>query len=515
MINKIINKGKNRNLSDLILEEKQKGTSDFEIGRRYGVTYKQIERIITSSQGLNISSLKKSVKIKSLHPKDFRLEQTSVWSFKQRGNWATHSGEYRGNWSPYIPRNIILRYSKPGDLVLDYFCGAGTTAIECKLLGRRCTAIDINDKAIELARQKLDFDIYKRQLQFFEEIDNRETYEPDLITGDGRDLKFIDCDSVDLICSHPPYSDIIHYTNKKEGDLSFLGIDDFLQEMTKVAEESFRVLKPGGICAILIGDMRRNRNIIPLGFKLMNVYIKAGFQLRELIIKRQHNCKTTGFWYANSLKYNFLLLAHEYLPVFQKPAHTFFIQEEAHQEKPLEVSHVKPLIKKQIKELETSTVWIFPEEEFDALLDTNVIDRYWTSEGYTLINLCPSSTHSKLNDNKKRNNKRNSLIYIKAVPPDDDNFDINAHLEKVKKILESNIQTLNKNGIIAILTKDLRNNGLIEPIAKNLVGKISFDDIVLKEIVIIAKNKNREIVNSINEYLEIAHYYLLVYQKKK
>ncbi|MDD5616687.1 MAG: hypothetical protein PHH85_10850 [Candidatus Methanoperedens sp.] len=28
-------------------------------------------------------------------------------------------GNYRGNWSPYIPRNLILRYTAPGDLVLD------------------------------------------------------------------------------------------------------------------------------------------------------------------------------------------------------------------------------------------------------------------------------------------------------------------------------------------------------------------------------------------------------------
>lgn len=45
-------------------------------------------------------------------PERFKLEDTTIWSFPERGNWATHSGKYRGNWSPYIPRNIILRYSK-------------------------------------------------------------------------------------------------------------------------------------------------------------------------------------------------------------------------------------------------------------------------------------------------------------------------------------------------------------------------------------------------------------------
>jgi hypothetical protein len=140
-------------LKKAILQEKARGIPDIEIGQKYGVTFRYIERLITRSQGLNISALKVSKKIKTLYPKDFKEEQTAVWSFKQRGNWATHSGGYRGNWSPYIPRNVILKYSDSGEVVLDYFCGAGTTAVECKLLGRRCIALDINDKAIELAKK--------------------------------------------------------------------------------------------------------------------------------------------------------------------------------------------------------------------------------------------------------------------------------------------------------------------------------------------------------------------------
>jgi hypothetical protein len=62
-------------------------------------------------------------------PENFKLQDTTIWSFLERGNWATHSGKYRGNWSPYIPRNIILRYSKKKDWILDQFLGSGTTLI--------------------------------------------------------------------------------------------------------------------------------------------------------------------------------------------------------------------------------------------------------------------------------------------------------------------------------------------------------------------------------------------------
>jgi len=288
-----------KKLQEVILQEKAKGTPDVEIGQKYGVTFRYIERLITRSQGLNISALKVSKKIKTLCPKNFEEEQTTVWSFKQRGSWATHSGEYRGNWSPYIPRNVILKYSRPGELVLDYFCGAGTTAVECKLLGRRCIAFDINDKAIELVKKNVNFSVEPQQLTLIDEKSPLKVYEPELSVDDARDLSFLRDNSIDLICAHPPYVNIIHYTDSEKGDLSFFDIDDFLKEMSKVARESFRALKPGRQCAILIGDTRRKKHVIPLGFKLINVYLDAGFKLKELVIKRQHNCKTTGFWYEN------------------------------------------------------------------------------------------------------------------------------------------------------------------------------------------------------------------------
>ncbi|HOV34035.1 MAG TPA: DNA methyltransferase, partial [Candidatus Hydrogenedens sp.] len=295
-----------KELQETILQEKLKGTPDLEIGKKYGVTFRYIENLITKTHGINISVLKTPKRIKALEPKNFQEEQTTVWSFRQRGNWATHNGEYRGNWSPYIPRNLILRYSQPGEIVLDYFCGAGTTAVECKLLGRKCIALDINEKAIELAKKNLDFTLELPQLTLFDKGNHSGIYEPQVLVGDARDLSFLNDNSIDLICAHPPYANIIHYTNSMDKDLSFLDIDEFLNEMSKVAQESFRVLNPGGHCAILIGDTRRKKHIIPLGFKLINVYLSAGFKLRELIIKRQHNCKTTGFWYTNSIKYNFL-----------------------------------------------------------------------------------------------------------------------------------------------------------------------------------------------------------------
>ncbi|VVH62247.1 sensor protein fixL() [uncultured Gammaproteobacteria bacterium] len=246
-------------------------------------------------------------KIKSLNPKNFEQECATVWSFPRRGNWATHKSTYRGNWAPEVVRNLILRYSKQGDYLLDPMIGGGTTAIECKLLNRNLLALDINPNAIQITKVALDFE---------------SEFSPTIKTqiNDSRDLFILKNESIDFILNHPPYADIIKYSDKEiEQDLSNIhDLDEFCDEIEKVAKEFYRVLKKGKYCAILIGDTRRNKMYQPLAFKVMQRFLGVGFELKEDIIKHQHNCKATGFWVNKSKEYNFLLIMHEHLFVFKK-----------------------------------------------------------------------------------------------------------------------------------------------------------------------------------------------------
>lgn len=245
-------------------------------------------------------------KITKWEPEDFELEMTSHWSFQKRGDWATHDAKWRGNWSPYIPRNVILRYSQEGDLVLDQFAGGGTTLVEAKLLNRNIIGVDVNDVALARCREKIDFE--------HEGANGKVS----LYKGDARKLDFIEDESIDLICTHPPYADIIQYSEDIENDLSHLNMKAFLPEIHRVAEEAYRVLKKDKFCAVLMGDTRKNGMVQPLALETMTMFRLAGFKLKEIIIKEQHNCKATGYWKTNSIKYNFLLLAHEYLFIFKK-----------------------------------------------------------------------------------------------------------------------------------------------------------------------------------------------------
>ena len=231
-----------------------------------------------------------------------------------------------------MARNLILRYSKPGETVLDQMCGSETTLVECKLLGRNAIGVDINPNCIMLTLDRLNFD-YRPLDPDYPEVTIK-TY-----VGDARNLNLIEDESIHLIATHPPYASIIPY-NKREkipGDLSTIrSIDDYVKAMRRVAEESYRVLKPGRFCAILVGDTRRHRHHVPIAFRVMQAFLDVGFILREDIIKYQWKTKATRERWSEltktadvcwvdidkkTKKYytDFYLLYHEHLFVFRKP----------------------------------------------------------------------------------------------------------------------------------------------------------------------------------------------------
>jgi DNA modification methylase len=244
-------------------------------------------------------------------PHDYKPEDSTVWSFPSRGDWATHSGNYRGNWSPYIPRNLINKYTSPGDTVLDQMCGSGTTLVECKLLGRNGIGMDVNPDALMVARDRLNFDY--SPLERLNNVSNR-TY-----LGDARNMDRIKTETIDLVATHPPYAGIISYTGQSvPDDLSRLKLPEYLAAIRIVAAESYRVLKPDHYCGVLIGDTRKSRHYIPISIGVLQAFLSVGYTLKEDIIKLQHKMMGTRLkWRGRN--YDFYKIAHEHLYIFRKP----------------------------------------------------------------------------------------------------------------------------------------------------------------------------------------------------
>ncbi|RLI52958.1 MAG: hypothetical protein DRP09_16845 [Candidatus Thorarchaeota archaeon] len=470
--------------------------------KRFSVGLRDIEQAVLEKTGVNLNLFATKPRFSGIGPKNFVLESSSVWSFKSRGKWATHSGNYRGNWSPYIPRNVILRYSQPGDVVLDQFCGGGTTAVEAKLLGRRCIALDINPIAVDLTRKNLDFTVTTQEtLDGTEEL--YQLFEPSIGVGDARNLEDIADGSVDLICTHPPYADIVRYTDGLEGDLSACNVDRFLEEMQAVADECYRVVKPEGHCAVLIGDMRKKKRVIPLGFRTIELFQRAGFVLKDLIIKRQHNCRTTGFWYTSSVKHNFLLLAQEYLPVFQKTRFDFTgnQSQSAGQFRLRLGTHKVP---PPPSEMQCKTTWILPSDDLDAHVDANVMNRY--GEGGEILTVDVGLEEAQTQDYP---DKEFSLVYA-TIPVEVSGEELRKLAQDVVSLSE---KALTSQGHLVFRVRDFKQGEYTISPALD-IWRIPKEKFAIREIVVVAPSEAHE-RSAANSSLQIVHDHLLVYQKRE
>ena len=265
------------------------------------------------------------IEIKRLEPNKEELTDisTTVWSFPERGSWATHKGDYRGNWAPQIPRALIMMYTKPGDIVLDPMVGSGTTCIEALLLGRNCIGVDINYNAVILTLHRLYYlikHLKERKLLFDKKYERIPWFK--IYHGDARKLSEIKDSSIDLVATHPPYFNIIKYHGEKKlkGDLSAAeDLREYLNYMKEIVREIYRVLKPGKYCAILIGDTRIHRHYVPISHYVLDIFLREGFILKEEVIKIQHKMKTTREVWEKVKDRDFLLIYHEKLYIFRKP----------------------------------------------------------------------------------------------------------------------------------------------------------------------------------------------------
>jgi DNA modification methylase len=273
------------------------------------------------------------IEVRRLEPLPDELTDvsTTVWSFPERGSWATHRGDYRGNWAPQIPRALILKYTEPGDTVLDPMVGSGTTCIEAVLLGRNCIAVDINYNAVILTHHRLYYLVKALRegrasgiLNYVGNgaVSNAVNAWYRVYHGDARNLDKIPNNSIDLVATHPPYFNIIRYGERGvEGDLSRAGsLEEYLAMMRQVAKEIYRVLKPGGVLGILVGDTRVKKHYVPISHYVLLILLDVGFILKEEVIKVQHKMKTTREVWARLKDRDFLLIYHEKLFILEKPS---------------------------------------------------------------------------------------------------------------------------------------------------------------------------------------------------
>ncbi len=241
----------------------------------------------------------------------------SLWILENRDRSGTHNAGYWGNFVPQIPRQLMKRFTKKGDWVLDPFSGSGTTLIESLRLGRNCIGVDLSQDAVDLAARNL------------EKSENPYGVYAGTTLGDSSlvdfpsMLKSRGAGSVQLVIMHPPYWDIIKFTDNR-GDLSnSTSLDAFLNGLGNVAEKCINVLDRGRYLALVIGDKYTGGEWIPLGFRAMSVVQERGMLLKSVIVKNydatRGKRRQEELWRYRALLGGFYLFKHEYIFLFQKP----------------------------------------------------------------------------------------------------------------------------------------------------------------------------------------------------
>ena len=242
----------------------------------------------------------------------------SLWHIERRDNSGVHSAGYWGNFVPQIPYQMMRRYTRPGEWVLDTFAGAGTTLIEAQRLGRHAIGIELHPQAAEQARRLIA-----------SEPNPRDTL-AEVITADSCVLDYVALlaqhgrRSVQLVIMHPPYFDIIRFSSDPRDLSNATSIDAFLEQVRQVVLRAGEVLDTGRYLVLVIGDTYAAGEWIPLGFLTMDAVMRLGFSLKSIIVKNFEGtaAKRTqkALWRYRALMGGFYVFKHEYVFVFRKQA---------------------------------------------------------------------------------------------------------------------------------------------------------------------------------------------------
>jgi len=243
----------------------------------------------------------------------------SMWIIGPRAKGAKRFNDYHGNFVPQIPNNLIRRYTAVGDTVLDMFMGSGTTLFECERLKRNFIGFDINQTIIDFVKSQMS-----AQASIAYSIHNCDVVDTDAVADGMTDiLARMGKDHVDFILMHPPYLDIIKFTDRAEDLSAISDFGLFSQRFSKAVEGCLRFLAPRKYFALVIGDLYRNGEVVPLGFKLMEVIKQCvNCKLKGIVVKdmvgNRAKIGQEALWRARALRGGYYLFKHEYVFVFRK-----------------------------------------------------------------------------------------------------------------------------------------------------------------------------------------------------
>ncbi|MCA9590756.1 MAG: hypothetical protein KC657_35900 [Myxococcales bacterium] len=222
-----------------------------------------------------------------------RLQPTTLWDYPSQhyGEGMQGDARYVGATPSYVIWNLIERYTKPDDLVIDPFCGSGTTLDVAKDTGRRARGFDVAPSR------------------------------PDIEKADARSLP-VGKGEAALVFMDPPYGDHIDYSDDPRciGKLSAY-THEYYRAMQRAFREATRVLRPGGVLGVYVCDAYdKKRGFAPIGLQLLGGISESLRILDVCAVVRHNKTLEMGNYRRAAEEGNFFLRGFNYLIIADKPA---------------------------------------------------------------------------------------------------------------------------------------------------------------------------------------------------
>jgi len=224
-------------------------------------------------------------------PPQPKLQTTTLWYHpsQQYGEEPLGTPGYRGATPAYVLWNLLTRYTREGDLVVDPFCGGGTTLDVARSLGRRALGYDVRP-----ARE-------------------------DVFRADARKLPLED-GKADFVFMDPPYSTHVEYSGRPDciGELSAFD-EAYFAAMGEAFAEAWRTLRDRRYLAVLAGDsFVKKRGFVPIGARFSGM---LGARFRPVdhvaVVRGNRNLEKPRFHKA-AAEGNFFLRGFQHLLIFKK-----------------------------------------------------------------------------------------------------------------------------------------------------------------------------------------------------
>jgi len=203
---------------------------------------------------------------------------TSIHAIPGRGAYG--DAAYRGNCSGLLIRDLLL-YQRPRR-VLDPMSGGGTCRDVCRELNIECVSLDIRS--------------------------GQDAAHPSAFWNDG---------TFDFIWLHPPYWKMVRWSDDPRCLANAPTLKDFLRGLRSIVRNCVRVLRPGGVLAILMGDLRERGEYQALPFRTLNLAYAEGLVLAAPeIIRFSHGTTSSK---QQAYNFSFIPRLHDVCLLLKQP----------------------------------------------------------------------------------------------------------------------------------------------------------------------------------------------------